>query len=66
MSVSTGLYKATTLFYGTLNVIWLLPMAWWVVAGGIKPLWGVLLAYAPVGFLVGALRLPYPTFLPSA
>ncbi|WP_347331365.1 MraY family glycosyltransferase [Marinimicrobium locisalis] len=45
-------HKATTLFYGTLNVIWLLPMAWWVVSGGIEPLWGVLLAYAPVVFLV--------------
>lgn len=45
-------HKATTLFYGTLNVVWLLPMAWRVVSGGIDPLWGVLLAYAPVVFLV--------------
>ncbi len=45
-------HKATTLFYGFVTVAWLLPMARWVVLGGIEPILGVALAYAPVVFLV--------------
>ena len=41
-------HRPVTLLCGAVNVLWLFPVAAWVVVGGLEPVSGVLLAYAPV------------------
>ncbi|OFW62050.1 MAG: glycosyl transferase [Actinobacteria bacterium RBG_16_64_13] len=37
-----------TLAVGAIDVVWLLPIAWWVGSGNFEGLWGAMLAYAPL------------------
>ncbi|MGD8177131.1 MraY family glycosyltransferase [Marinimicrobium sp. ARAG 43.8] len=41
-------HRPVTLLCGAVNVLWLFPVAAWVVVGGLEPVSGVLLAYAPL------------------
>ena len=47
-----GRHLPVTLVVGGLNLFWLLPIALWVGAGGLDGLTGVLIAYAPLLWLV--------------
>ncbi|MGK2942643.1 MAG: MraY family glycosyltransferase [Immundisolibacter sp.] len=55
-----GQHLPVTLAVGAINLCWLLPIAYWVAAGGIDGALGVLVAYLPLMALAAKLRAGQP------